>query len=246
MRSVFAQAREKARATACLSNLKQIGLASQMYASDYDDGLPAWNEYYGKASKTDEGGSFWGDVGPSGYWQAKLQPYIKNGDPNQRDNSGMWKCPSLGSKGERSIDPVSKKPSYSYGLSQVFMYSNMGNFSSLGGSANQYYRYPSLVQMDAPASTIMAGECGDEGRLHPPWWFNYWVKHAYQFTREIPDRHSGGANYIFADGHAKWLNREAAYPSGPVNTANRKRSYQAVINFFAYDEAERAAFRSLL
>src|ERR1051326_2967023 len=34
---VFAQAREKARQTACLSNAKQIGLACRMYAQDYDE-----------------------------------------------------------------------------------------------------------------------------------------------------------------------------------------------------------------
>src|SRR5690348_3498076 len=34
---VFAQAREKARQTACLSNLKQIGLGTMMYAEDYDE-----------------------------------------------------------------------------------------------------------------------------------------------------------------------------------------------------------------
>ncbi len=34
---VFSQAREKARQTACLSNLRQIGLATLMYAQDYDD-----------------------------------------------------------------------------------------------------------------------------------------------------------------------------------------------------------------
>jgi prepilin-type N-terminal cleavage/methylation domain-containing protein len=34
---VFAQARESARMTSCLSNLKQIGLAMTMYAQDYDE-----------------------------------------------------------------------------------------------------------------------------------------------------------------------------------------------------------------
>jgi len=37
---VFARAREQARKTACLSNLKQIGLALQMYAQDYDETYP--------------------------------------------------------------------------------------------------------------------------------------------------------------------------------------------------------------
>jgi len=37
---VFARAREKARATACLSNMKQIGLAADMYCQDYDELYP--------------------------------------------------------------------------------------------------------------------------------------------------------------------------------------------------------------
>ncbi len=37
---VFAQAREKARQTSCLSNLKQIGLAMLMYAQDFDETYP--------------------------------------------------------------------------------------------------------------------------------------------------------------------------------------------------------------
>lgn len=37
---VFARAREQARKTACLSNLKQIALALQMYAQDYDESYP--------------------------------------------------------------------------------------------------------------------------------------------------------------------------------------------------------------
>jgi len=39
---VFAKAREKARQTSCLSNLKQIGLGSVMYASDYDEVFQGW------------------------------------------------------------------------------------------------------------------------------------------------------------------------------------------------------------
>lgn len=37
---VFAQAREKARQTMCLSNSRQMGLAVQMYTQDYDEVLP--------------------------------------------------------------------------------------------------------------------------------------------------------------------------------------------------------------
>jgi prepilin-type N-terminal cleavage/methylation domain-containing protein/prepilin-type processing-associated H-X9-DG protein len=41
---VFAQAREKARQTACLSNFKQIGMAFKMYAQDYDELYPTGND----------------------------------------------------------------------------------------------------------------------------------------------------------------------------------------------------------
>jgi prepilin-type N-terminal cleavage/methylation domain-containing protein len=37
---VFAQAREKARQSGCLSNLKQIGTALMMYTQDYDEAFP--------------------------------------------------------------------------------------------------------------------------------------------------------------------------------------------------------------
>src|SRR5438552_2575059 len=38
---VFAQAREKARQTGCTSNLKQLGTAFVMYATDYDGLFPS-------------------------------------------------------------------------------------------------------------------------------------------------------------------------------------------------------------
>jgi len=37
---VFSRARENARRTVCLNNLKQLGLATHMYAQDYDGYLP--------------------------------------------------------------------------------------------------------------------------------------------------------------------------------------------------------------
>ncbi|HLJ53881.1 MAG TPA: prepilin-type N-terminal cleavage/methylation domain-containing protein, partial [Chthonomonadaceae bacterium] len=44
---VFARARESARKTSCISNMKQIGLAAKMYINDYDECYPdsrdTWN-----------------------------------------------------------------------------------------------------------------------------------------------------------------------------------------------------------
>src|SRR5947208_99470 len=65
----FAIAREKARQTACFSNLKQIGLAYQMYAQDYEEAIvPACNANSSYKS--------WKD--PMYWWVGLLQPYVKN------------------------------------------------------------------------------------------------------------------------------------------------------------------------
>jgi len=47
---VFVRAKEAARKTVCLSNLRQLGMASVMYASDYDGWLPC--DYYACNSNT--------------------------------------------------------------------------------------------------------------------------------------------------------------------------------------------------
>ena len=71
---VFAQAREKARQTACLSNQKQIGTGLMMYNQDYDETFPV---RYGANDPTD--GHQW-------TWKDMLAPYIKNKD--------VFRCPS--------------------------------------------------------------------------------------------------------------------------------------------------------
>jgi len=77
---VFAKAREKARQSSCLSNVKQIGLGVLQYAQDYDEKLP--NKWW------------WFVHTPTGYttstnyltWPEVVMPYIKNDQ--------VWQCPS--------------------------------------------------------------------------------------------------------------------------------------------------------
>src|SRR5262245_64273013 len=57
---VFAQAREKARSATCLSNLRQIGLANQMYVQDYDEHFPFAGREWPAASFVD----VWNGLGP--------------------------------------------------------------------------------------------------------------------------------------------------------------------------------------
>jgi prepilin-type N-terminal cleavage/methylation domain-containing protein len=49
---VFGRARENARRSACISNLKQIGLAATQYTQDYDGNFPAVNAWDGQRNYT--------------------------------------------------------------------------------------------------------------------------------------------------------------------------------------------------
>jgi len=68
---VFSQAREKARATSCLSNMKQIGLAALMYVQDYDEKFAP-----NRIRHAD---------GTHSTWRCVVMPYMKN--------DGLFLCP---------------------------------------------------------------------------------------------------------------------------------------------------------
>ncbi|MEA3402875.1 MAG: prepilin-type N-terminal cleavage/methylation domain-containing protein [Armatimonadota bacterium] len=68
---VFARAREKARQTSCLSNVKQIMLGVLMYAGDYDERLPRYGGYNPPSELLDPAHGL-------SYWWLKVEPYIKN------------------------------------------------------------------------------------------------------------------------------------------------------------------------
>src|SRR5919199_214195 len=73
---VFAQAREKARAISCMSNLKQIGTATMMYLQDYDETFPVG---YRDASV----------AGATTWFFTDINPYIKDAP-----SGGIRSCPS--------------------------------------------------------------------------------------------------------------------------------------------------------
>ena len=95
---VFARAREKARQTSCLSNLKQLGTALQMYTQDYDEMTPPHTD----------------DVptNPPPYdWMydtfpLRLYPYVKNLNVYQCPSDTGWTKPAPGAGGRWSSYPV--------------------------------------------------------------------------------------------------------------------------------------------
>jgi len=83
---VFARAREKARQTSCLSNVKQIGTALMMYVQDYDEMMPQYLVLTGRSQQPDLP-----DIGSSydyTVWHDRLYPYVMNWQ--------VYICPSGG------------------------------------------------------------------------------------------------------------------------------------------------------
>ena len=92
---VFARAREKARQTSCLSNLKQIGLAMVQYVQDYDEVYP--DTYYSISPRP--ASIVWpnGDVRSNTMWYQLIYPYIKNIQVMQcPSNSTIWRGQYMG------------------------------------------------------------------------------------------------------------------------------------------------------
>jgi prepilin-type N-terminal cleavage/methylation domain-containing protein/prepilin-type processing-associated H-X9-DG protein len=94
---VFARARESARKAVCLSNVKNIALAMQMYLGDYDDTFPPWNHdanlrAWAETRPGQGGGGYKEDcdisvvANPYMRWQVIVDEYTRNRD--------VWTCPS--------------------------------------------------------------------------------------------------------------------------------------------------------
>ncbi|MCS7252949.1 MAG: DUF1559 domain-containing protein [Armatimonadetes bacterium] len=201
---VFAKAREKARASACLSNLKQIAQAMVMYRQDYDERNV--RHHCGPCAGGDPCGGPVGDVdnfpfdgtpGPLGNysWRSMLVPYIKN--------LQIFVCPSAPDRnGTTRRTARCNPPRLGYGL----ISSNDGVKGGWFGREDSY--------VEDPGNTIVCGDyggdalvtcpyrrCGrtcDTGTTLPP-------HHTYYASQVGAARHNEGANFAFYDGHVKWL-----------------------------------------
>ncbi|MGI5817771.1 MAG: DUF1559 domain-containing protein [Armatimonadota bacterium] len=181
---VFARAREKARQTTCLSNLKQVGLGWMMYASDYDERvmpveLPSpgdvkyyWWTAYNSATSTQlpEGGL--------------IYPYMKN---NQ-----VHACPSFANDLRADIghtgyaynyhylSPIIYNPDWSYEVAPV-----------------------SLAAIQSPAETVTFADGARinfmDGRTLEG---NTYLEPPSQDYPGFHGRHNGVGNIAWADGHA--------------------------------------------
>ena len=143
---VFSQAREKARAASCLSNEKQMGTALMMYSQDNDEAVPTWSEYFYCTSNSATlvpCRNFPGLDTVDRYWDAKLYPYVKNGNPGNTSApswAGVWHCPD-------SEAPSNQR---SYGLNYAYVY----DYDNLSPWA---FRYLNIAAIESPSSPPRRG-----------------------------------------------------------------------------------------
>jgi len=187
---VFARAREKARGSSCLSNLRQIGTALMSYAQDFDEHFPrtySWSPGYVYR-----------------YWWADLiQPYIRNYQ--------VFVCPS-GSWAyyyyrdtRYNIYPYPLQCSYAMPDMRVDLYGRAiypvpgSTLSSIQDSAGTIAVVDSL-HWEIAAGAPPLGPADDYSNFRL---LDLTDLGAYP---RVAKRHNDGFNVCFADGHVKWLN----------------------------------------
>ncbi len=181
---VFAQAREAAKATVCLSNLKQMGLSIVLYSDDYDQVLPM---------DSHSGGS-------QHSWNVTLQHYAKS--------KLLFRCPSDTSVNfDRPLPNRLLTRKSSYGTN-FYMTAYLPGEEDLPTS--QTSGFTSLSQIAAPARTIYIAEMKKNlvsDHFHPAWWYADNPDFSFEDPQQTLETalHAGGANYVFLDGHAKKL-----------------------------------------
>jgi prepilin-type N-terminal cleavage/methylation domain-containing protein len=201
---VFAQAREKARQSSCMSNLRQMGTAGMMYAQDYDGMFTPPFKYYGPKL-------YW--------WDDLLQPYVKN--------RNVTLCPSWqGANTDASLELWStvngkKGKPYSYGVNTVegwtitrawakdaahhhgFRCQGIRRNSDVGCSVTE-------AEIEDVAGTIWITDSTNV-ELWQEIYFDYAPASALGGIK-VFSRHFGGFNTIHADGHVKYYRSGATRP----------------------------------
>ena len=193
---VFAKAREKARQTSCLSNVKQIGIAWIMYAQDYDERLPGYCLHDA------------GCVACGVPWWKATQPYIRN--------MAILTCPSVAQPGN-----LERPRSYGCNINhispQVCPTDRTTSPASLGsiekpvetvmvadtaglGCSNPKVDMGSEIEIRGP-NILYCPVCYPDGKHCAP---GDVAGHGTGISR----RHNGGSNGCFVDGHAKWYTQQ--------------------------------------
>jgi len=181
---VFAQAREKARSISCLSNCRQLGMAISMYSQDHDEAYP-----FGHIGDSDA-------MGDAKSWVDTIQPYSKSLLIHRcpSDSSSLWEA-----KGEHRTT--------SYGLNAYFTPNHAPYFGVRMANVNTPAQCILVAELTDPVveDHFMPMMFGNPPKVNDPDGMEeQWDRDKAEPKQVAIRRHQGGANYVFAEGHAKF------------------------------------------
>lgn len=232
---VFAAAKNSAKKTTSISNVRQIGTAAVLYYSDYDDVVPPLYYYDANNLRLPTTQGFY-------YWPVLLLPYTST--------EKIFICPAdtdddpilIDSQGHGRFDPANELHHYivganpSYGMNYRYL-NNLVNGPDPNGTNPTpfYYVGKSATALEHPASTVMYGEATMKdktrpgggtitssigySRIEPP---SRWIgvePDARAFGQLWPRFHKDLVNIAWVDGHVKPISkRRLRVESSDVST----------------------------
>ncbi len=205
---VFASAKEAAKKTACLSNMRQLGTAFALYLHDSDGTYPSCDNDKAKITgRPPEPETPEVDGPPERDWTITTQPYLRNFD--------IMRCGSDGSL--KPKDPKNPDLTREYRSSYT-----------INGWAEYDLNESAVGQ---PANWILLAERNNKERGPKTWWMFYWW--AWQGNVWPPaatpdplpkaqidlalDRHAKAPNWLYGDGHSKATPFAFVWGSGKAN-----------------------------
>lgn len=194
--------RQTAQTASCVSNMRQIAMAMNIYADD-NKGLypPSFND----APADDKF-----------IWPERLNDYLglpsRQSGKSYHKNSKVWHCGSA-----QILDPTALNPNRHYGLNRYF--------NGQGGEDNWKYRRENVPAL---SRYILIGEINNNGETVSPPNGPQGVTPVYDGSNTADCRisHKNGtiANYAFCDGHVESIKGGADnLPASPVAATNRWR-----------------------
>ncbi|MHB0998397.1 MAG: type II secretion system protein [Armatimonadota bacterium] len=186
---VFSSARESARRTSCISNLKQLGIAISMYKEEYDSTWPAAPALFAPPFNQLNGAVLPGPLPPLTF---TLAPYTKS--------NGIWRCP-VSKRYEVGIDQVYRLSTEPYVIKESYAFANMEQYAA---ARHAFPNWPNSTlsgvsdsQFTDPSGKIAMWCFG--GMAHTKGSYDaMWMSPMATYPVQMP--------CLYADCHAKLLN----------------------------------------